>query len=85
MKIASQTQNKEAYEQLLNQDVIRQPFQKIIDGVNEHLSSYEQIKNFKLLEEPFTQENLELTPTLKLRRKFIFSNHQDEIQNLFRP
>ncbi|PWB39073.1 MAG: hypothetical protein C3F02_00430 [Parcubacteria group bacterium] len=49
--------------------------QKILDfyqeKINEkitHLSEVEQISNFKLLAEEFTQENGSLTPTLKLRR-----------------
>lgn len=36
-----------------------------------HLASYEKIKKFTLLAEPFTMENRELTDTLKLRRRVI--------------
>ncbi len=54
-----------------------------IDKINEKLSSYETIKRFALLAEPFSQENDLLTPTLKLRRHAISATYAKVIELLY--
>lgn len=84
LKIAGSLQIDDSdYKKLLNRTEIQVEFQKIVNGVNLNLSHFEQIKNFKLLSEPFSQENNELTPTLKLRRKNIFAHYSPDIAALF--
>lgn len=83
MKTASQLHILDDYPKLLERKEIHQQFQSVIDQVNQRLSSYQQIKNFKLLVHPFSQENHELTPTMKLRRKNIFQHYDKDIQSLF--
>jgi long-subunit acyl-CoA synthetase (AMP-forming) len=51
--------------------------------VNEQLASYQTIKKFTILPEPFSVEGGELTPTLKMRRKIISSKYQAEIDALY--
>jgi long-chain acyl-CoA synthetase len=54
--------------------------------VNESLrmfSNYERVKHFVLMCEAFTQENGELTPTLKPKRKYISEKYHDIIHNLY--
>ncbi|MCB0327607.1 MAG: hypothetical protein KDD52_08315, partial [Bdellovibrionales bacterium] len=58
-------------------------FQSAVDRVNRNLSSYQQVKNFYLLEKPFSMENGEITPTMKTRRKVIRKHYHSEIQTLF--
>lgn len=83
-KVAGKMQIDDSdYKKLLERQEILGEFQKIINGVNVNLPSYEQIKIFKLIAEPFSQENNELTPTLKLRRKNIFEHYQPEIDAMF--
>jgi len=50
-------------------------FQKEIDFVNEKLGKWEQIKAFELTSEIWSIENNLLTPTLKMKRKFILQNY----------
>lgn len=83
-KVAGKMQIDDSdYKKLLERQEIHGEFQKIINEVNSNLPSYEQIKLFKLISEPFSQENHELTPTLKLRRKNIFEHYQPDIDSMF--
>jgi long-chain acyl-CoA synthetase len=43
----------------------------------------EQIKRFAILPRDFTQEEGELTPTLKLRRRTVEDHFADEIESLY--
>lgn len=52
--------------------------------INEHLSDYEQIRNFRILTREFSQDRDELTPTLKLRRHVISSHYEKEIEEMYR-
>jgi len=54
----------------------------IIDATND-LPSYEKIKAFALIPEPFTAENDMLTPTLKLKRKKIIERHNDLLETMY--
>jgi long-chain acyl-CoA synthetase len=44
-----------------------------------------QIKKFTLLDNPFSQEKGEITPTLKLRRKILMQNYSDAIEAMYAP
>ena len=46
-------------------------------------ADFEQVRRFSLLEQPFTQENDELTPTLKLKRNVIMERYSDLIANMY--
>ncbi|MEZ4704830.1 MAG: long-chain fatty acid--CoA ligase [Bdellovibrionota bacterium] len=70
-------------QELLAHPKTKELFEKVIERVNRNLSSYQQIKNFHLLVEPFSLERGEITPTLKTRRKVIRKHYQEEIRSLF--
>jgi long-chain acyl-CoA synthetase len=57
--------------------------QEIVDGVNRERVRVEQIKRFTILPRDFSQEEGELTPTLKLRRKIVQEHFADEIDQLY--
>ena len=57
--------------------------QEIVDEVNRNRVRVEQIKRFAILPRDFTQEEGELTPTLKLRRKVVHEHFADEIEQLY--
>jgi long-chain acyl-CoA synthetase len=54
-----------------------------IQAVNEGLASYEQIKRFTLMPGEFTQDGGELTPTLKVRRRFVEQKYQAVIDAMY--
>jgi long-chain acyl-CoA synthetase len=57
--------------------------QSIVDDVNRDRVRVEQIKRFTILPRDFSQEEGELTPTLKLRRKVVHEHFADEIDQLY--
>jgi long-chain acyl-CoA synthetase len=59
--------------------------QELVDNVNRDRMRVEQIKRFVILPREFTQEQGEVTPTLKLRRAVIHEHFADEIEKLYEP
>jgi long-chain acyl-CoA synthetase len=57
--------------------------QAIVDDVNRDRVRVEQIKRFAILPRDFTQEEGEVTPTLKLRRKIVHEHFADTIDELY--
>jgi long-chain acyl-CoA synthetase len=57
--------------------------QELVDEVNRDRTRVEQIKRFVVLPRDFSQEEGEVTPTLKLRRKVIQDHFADEIERLY--
>ncbi len=51
--------------------------------VNATLASYETIKRFSVLTKDFTVEQGELTPSLKIRRKFLDQKYAEQIDSLY--
>ena len=62
--------------------LIKQEIKAAIDKANESLASFEQIKKFQILSEEF-QIGQELTPTLKVKRKFCTEKFKKEINKLY--
>jgi long-chain acyl-CoA synthetase len=58
--------------------------QELVDDVNRDRVRVEQIKRFAILPRDFTQEDGEVTPTLKLRRRVVQEHFADEIEELYR-
>ncbi len=57
--------------------------QELVDEVNSTRTRVEQIKRFVILPRDFLQEEGEVTPTLKLRRKVIHEHFADAIEQLY--
>jgi long-chain acyl-CoA synthetase len=51
--------------------------------VNKHFARVEQIKKIKLIDQLLTAEDDELTPTMKLKRKFVNKKYQDLIASMY--
>lgn len=68
----------------INEDQkVRDRIQKEVDRVNKELSPWETVKKFKLLDEAFTIESGELTPTLKIKRSVVKERYQEEIDSMY--
>jgi len=71
-----------------NEEMIAHPqvlarFKQIVDRFNKSLGESEKVKRFKLIGYSWSVESGELTPTLKLRRNFIYKKFEAEIEKLF--
>jgi long-chain acyl-CoA synthetase len=58
--------------------------QRQIDALTPNLAKYERIKKVALLENEFTIEGGELTPTLKVKRRVIDEKYRDVIEGLYK-
>ena len=63
---------------------VQKLFKAEIDRCAPDLADYEKIKRFKLLDRPFTVDGGELTPTLKVKRKFVIQKYADIIASMTR-
>jgi long-chain acyl-CoA synthetase len=73
-------QNKE---ELIANDKIIRLYQSNIEDCQKEFASYEKIKRFTLLANPFSMEAGELTDTLKLRRNVIAQNFAEQIAAMY--
>ncbi len=62
---------------------VRDLYTRRIDEATSGFARYEQVKKFALLEDEFTVDGGELTPTLKVRRKFVNERHAARIAALY--
>lgn len=57
--------------------------QKEVDKANRHLSPWETVKKFVLLEEALTVKDDELTPTMKVKRNVVNEKYEEEIESMY--
>ena len=69
--------------QLLAMPTVRAKMEKEVLGECESLAKYEQPKRVALLEEDFSIERGELTPTLKVKRRVVDRNYQSVVDALY--
>jgi long-chain acyl-CoA synthetase len=69
---------------LVNDRALRDFFRSRIREFNRPLSDVERIVDFVLTEQPFSQDNGELTPTMKIRRRTVQQNYHAQIEALYR-
>jgi len=56
----------------------------IFSNLNSKLSPEKKIRKFCLINNPFTIESSELTPTLKMKRKVIEKNYKNQIKEMYK-
>ena len=67
---------------IANEHVIAR-IQKEVDSFNKNLGNWEQVKSFQLLNNEFSIDGGELTPTLKLKRKKILEIHSEKVDKIY--
>jgi long-chain acyl-CoA synthetase len=58
--------------------------QKAVDRVNADLSVIEKVRRFILADEPFSTENEQLTPSIKIRRHVIRAAYGERLDGLYK-
>ena len=71
-----------------NMELIRHPkvierYQKEVNYINSNLGQTEHIKRFRLVSEEWSQNTGELSPTLKLKRKYLHDKYQTIIDDIY--
>ncbi len=69
--------------ELIDDPDVRAEVQKAVDEANQAVSRAEQIKQFRILPEDFTEATGELTPSMKLKRNKVAANHAADIEALY--
>ena len=72
-----------ARRELLDRPEVRTLYQGAVDRLNGDLAPFEQIKRFALLDRDLSQENGELTPSLKVKRRVIAERFAPRIEELY--
>ncbi len=55
-----------------------------VDRVNKDLSVTEKVRQFEFADEPFTIENGEMTPSMKIRRHVIRERYKDRVDGMYK-
>ncbi len=76
--------NKPFITAIIHSNSSEEEVKSIVESINKELNSWETIKKFKLISEPFSVENNTLTHTLKLKRKSIYKRHFQIIEGLYK-
>ena len=71
------------YTDLIKHEKIKKLVQGIIDEVNTHLAPYETVKRFRILTQEFAIDTGELTPSLKVKRRFVTQKYQSVIDEIY--
>ena len=64
-------------------DRVREAVWKDIDAVNQRFARIEQIKRFSILPRDLSQEEGELTPTLKVKRSVVYKKYGPDVDALY--
>ena len=71
------------YASLTRAREVQELIQREIDKVNAKFARVEQIKAFRLIETQLTAEDEELTPTMKLKRRFVQQKYAPLIESMY--
>ncbi len=71
------------YADLVQKPVVQDAVKAAIAAVNAELPSYETLKRWAVLPNDFTQESGELTPTLKVKRKFATQKYKSILDGFY--
>ena len=72
-----------SYADAAKSKAVRAKVQEAVDKLNATLPSYETIKKFTILDRDFSQEQGELTPTLKVKRKACTQKYARQIDAMY--
>jgi len=70
-------------ESMATDEKVRDAVWKDIDAVNQRFARIEQIKRFALLPRDLSQEEGELTPTLKVKRAVVYKKYAPHVDSLY--
>lgn len=73
----------EVGEDVVGNPLVKELMEGEINRINDYLEDYETIKKYTILKRRFSEEEGEMTPTLKLKNRVIFEHFKDEIEAMY--
>ncbi|HPF20579.1 MAG TPA: AMP-binding protein, partial [Syntrophomonas sp.] len=73
----------EVGEDVVNSPLVKELIEGEINRINDYLEDYETIKKYTILKRRFSEEEGEMTPTLKLKNRVIFEHFKKEIEAMY--
>jgi long-chain acyl-CoA synthetase len=70
-------------EDLVKDEQIYKMLDKEMDQFQKKLANYERVRKYVLLDRPFSIESGEITPSLKIKRKYVEERYQDLIEQMY--
>jgi len=70
-------------EDLVKDEQIYKMLDKEMDQFQKKLANFERVRKFVLLDRPFSIESGEITPSLKIKRKYVEERYQDLIEQMY--
>lgn len=74
----------EVGEDVVNNDFVKNLIDDEVKRINQYLEDFEQIKAYSILTRKFTEEDGELTPTMKVKRKVVTKHYEDKIEVMYK-
>jgi long-chain acyl-CoA synthetase len=71
------------YAELSQRDEVRTVVESGVKALNDRLNRWETIKNFRVLDHDLTVEDGELTPSMKVKRKFVETKYADLLDAMY--
>ncbi len=68
---------------LVHNEKIREQIDALVESKNQELAQFERIKKYTILDNDFTAEADELTPTFKLKRKVIVDRYKSVLDSMY--
>ena len=75
--------NAESMADLVDEPAVVEEIRRALTVANTHLSRIEQFKRFTILPTEWSPESEELTPTLKLKRRVIYTKYSPQIEAMY--
>jgi len=54
-----------------------------MDKFHKQLANFEKVRKFVMLDRPFSIESGEITPSMKIKRKFVEERYRDLIEQMY--
>jgi len=70
-------------EKLFADPSVQKLYEQQIEEYSSEFKQFEKVRKFKLIETDFTPENDMLTPTLKLKRRIVIKNFDEDLEQLY--
>lgn len=69
---------------VIENEFIQDLIAKEVERINQYVEDFEKIKAYTILSRKFTEEDGDLTPTMKIKRKVVIEKYDDKIKAMYK-